>query len=103
MRTSIKAALVAFTALGALAATGASAQPYGIIGRLSANWLSAAAPGYDNRYYGNAYDEGVWQSLWRSLGDDGQYADGYGPSCDPYYGCPDNYYDDPYYRRRAVL
>src|ERR1700761_849894 len=90
MRNSIKAALVAFTAFGALAATGASAQPYGYGPAPYGSPQGYGAPGYGNGYYGDPSDDGYY-------GDDSQYADAYGPSCDPYYGCPDDYYDDPYY------
>jgi hypothetical protein len=91
MRTSIKAALVAFTVLGALA-TGASAQPYGYGPGPGYGPPPGPgyAPGYDDSYYGAPDGDGYY-------GDDSQYADAYGPACDPYYGCPDDYYDQPYF------
>src|SRR4051812_43434104 len=86
MKNTIRAALVAFGALGALAGT-ASAQPYDesyygdqAYGPPPAPY--GAQPGYGDPY---AYDQA--------------YAD-FDPTygyCDPYYGCPDDYYDLPLY------
>jgi len=93
MRNRIKAAIVAFGAIGALAglSDSASAQPYdgysgdGYYG--DGGYYSDPAYGPPPADYGAPYDQA--------------YADPYyDPSygyCDPYYGCPDDYYDLPLY------
>lgn len=67
MRRPIKAMLGAIAALGALATVGACAQPY---------------------YYGpyDPYGPPPGPAYY------GAY-----PACDPYWGCPDGYYADPYF------
>ena len=134
MRHKIKAAIIAFGALGALAGT-AGAQPYqdGTYDQGYGN--QGYGQGYDQNYgpgygqnYGPGYDQGVpGYSQGYAPGQgyapnyapqqgydpntagaypgDGQpgydpYADGYASNdgyCDPYYGCPDDYYDLPVY------
>lgn len=85
MRSMIKAAIIAFGAIGALAGT-ASAQPY------------------EDPYYGGDPAYGPPPADYGAPYDDA-YADPYAQSyydpaygyCDPYYGCPDDYYDLPLY------
>jgi len=72
MRTFFKAAIVAFGVTGALAASPAGAQPY--------DPYNNGNDGYDQQGYGP---------------DDAYAQDG--GTCDPYYGCPDDYYDLPVY------
>jgi len=133
MRHTIKAAIIAFGALGALAGT-ASAQPYQDNGPYDQG--QSYGPGYDQGYgpgegqgYGPPQGYGPQQSYGPQQGYAPQqgygpqqgyapnYADayqgygqqGYGPQpgdqydasgagyCDPTYGCPDDYYDQPVY------
>lgn len=78
MRHLIKAAVIALGATGALAAAEpASAQPYD--------------DGYYDDDYGPGYDDGYGAPY-----SDGYYDQAYGYGCDEY-GCPDDYYDMPYY------
>lgn len=117
MRHSFKAAIIAFGALGALAGT-ASAQPYQDQG-----YDQGYAPGPDyGQGYGPGYDQGYGpnpgyaqaptpypyydpnaQDAYAGYGppaygpDDGYYAYNDYSYCDPYYGCPDDYYDLPVY------
>src|SRR3954466_9044007 len=73
MRNTIKAALVAFGAMGALAGT-------------------ASAQSYDEGYYGDPAYGDPYAQAYADPSFDPTY--GY---CDPTYGCPDDYYDLPLY------
>ena len=95
MRNSFKMAIAAFGVTGALAAVPAGAQPYDPRNDQGYNQGYAPDQGYgpDNGYGQN-------------YGPDNGYGQNYGPydgydqeavNCDPYYGCPDDYYDLPVY------
>lgn len=127
MRHPIRAAIIAFGALGALAGT-AGAQPYQGNGTYDQGY--GYGQGYGQGYrqnYGPGYDQGApgydqgyppnyAPNYAPGQGYDPNYAGanpGYGPPaydpydngyassdygyCDPYYGCPDDYYDLPVY------
>ena len=100
MRNTIKAALIAFAGLSALA-TAASAQPYGQDygddGYYGDQGPSPYAqqpygppPGYGPQGYGAPYDDAYADPYAGYYGSDYGY-------CDPYYGCPSDFYDLPLY------
>jgi hypothetical protein len=97
MRNLFRAAIIAFGATGALAAP-AGAQPY--------DRYNNGDPYESGNPYGapsgtpyNQYNQG-YDQYDQGYGPDQGYGDPYAeqaPSCDPYYGCPDDYYDLPLY------
>ena len=103
MRHSFKAAIIAFGALGALAGT-ASAQPY-----QQYNGQQQGGGYYDQGSDQGPYDQGYGPDQGYADAYSGYGQQGYGPQpdaqygasgygyCDPYYGCPDDYYDLPVY------
>ena len=104
MKTLIKAAVIAFSGLGALALP-AGAQPDDpYYGNNDDQGYGAYDQGpYDQPYaqpYGQPYAQPYVQPYGAPAYDD-PYADNYYGSdygyCDPYYGCPDDFYDLPLY------
>ena len=97
MKTLIKAAVIAFGGLGALAIP-AGAQPY------DPNYDYGDDQGYDQAPYDQSYAQPYAQPYGaqpygaQAYGDpnDNYYGSDYG-YCDPVYGCPDDFYDLPLY------